>query len=545
MIRSRVLLDNNDRVKNSYLAWISTSDVLAQLSAILKTQQRDYYSLILKYLQRELVADQYAQLEQAGHSADDAIPLSQVFVDLPTSFRSSSAEPGPGQEPDIPQFVAHIIADAGQSLRTVIESAAESPAVSYASSQVKRRGRYVLIGGPGQGKTTIGQFICQVFRSALLRDVPQNRLSQDALNAIVGLTNRWQSNTSLVPNARRLPFRIVLGDLAKALASGKTNSLMGYLAQRFSANTDAVISAEEIERILCEYPSVIVLDGLDEVPPSTNRDEVISAVTNFSIDVATSNLDVMIIATSRPQGYSDEFSPQQYAHHYLMPLSSDVALRYGNQLARIRFGANTDRSRKVIERLSRAVTNPATARLMTTPLQVTILTLLVDRIGQPPEDRWALFNAYYRLIFERETERDITSVAVLREHSADVDAIHRRVGLALQVESERSGGTDARLTVTQFGQIVEDYLNEEGHEGQDLHELKDRIIYAAANRLVFLVGLESGQVGFEIRSLQEFMAAEGLLDGPDSVVQERLKQVAATEAYPKLSLKKYSPTAAR
>jgi hypothetical protein len=73
---------------------------------------------------------------------------------------------------------------------------------------------------------------------------------------------------------------------------------------------------------------------------------------------------------------------------------------------------------------------------------------------------------------------------------------------------------------------VEDDLVEEKNEGSELAKLKKDIIEAASNRLVFLVGLESNRVGFEIRSLQEFMAAEGLMDGRDEIVQERLKEVA-------------------
>ena len=68
----------------------------------------------------------------------------------------------------------------------------------------------------------------------------------------------------------------------------------------------------------------------------------------------------------------------------------------------------------------------------------------------------------------------------------------------------------------------------EGHSGSSLATLKAQIIDAAANRLVFLVGLELGQVGFEIRSLQEFMAAEGITDGSDAMIQDRLRAIAAT-----------------
>jgi hypothetical protein len=74
---------------------------------------------------------------------------------------------------------------------------------------------------------------------------------------------------------------------------------------------------------------------------------------------------------------------------------------------------------------------------------------------------------------------------------------------------------------------VENRLKEEGHEDSELQELKNRIISTALERLVFLVAPESEAVGFEIRSLQEFMAAECLLDGTDDLVQKRLGIIAS------------------
>lgn len=50
---------------------------------------------------------------------------------------------------------------------------------------------------------------------------------------------------------------------------------------------------------------------------------------------------------------------------------------------------------------------------------------------------------------------------------------------------------------------------------------------AASQRLVFLVEIESEQIGFEIRSLQEFMAAESLMDGTDQIIRERLDGIAS------------------
>ncbi|MEU6409401.1 hypothetical protein [Microbispora sp. NPDC046933] len=516
----RLLLDHNEDVRMSYAAWITPGDVLAELARHIKSRERDYYKLIVKFLQRELLSDQFARLEQAGHSADEAIPLSQVFVDLPTSAEPTSPDHDsrglPGPELD-QGFVATLIGHAASSFANHADPEANPG-----------KGRFVLIGGPGQGKTTLGQFVCQVFRAALLQDVPPLKLAPEVATAIGTIRQQWKTGSLPEPTARRIPFRIVLSEFAAAMASNKSDSVLSYIALKFSSRVGVTVSAEEMERLLVQYPSVLVLDGLDEVPASTNREDVLSAVSSFWIDIATANMDILVVATSRPQGYNQEFSPKQYVHRYLVPLAPRTALDYGQKLAQVRFGGDPDRVNKIVSRLQRAATTPATARLMRSPLQVTILTLLVDRVGSPPEERWALFRAYYDLIYARETERDIASVRVLKEHPSDVHAIHRRVGLLLQVASEKSGGTEARLTLTEFSQIVEEYLIEEGHEGNSLSELKRQIIEAAGQRLVFLVGLEINQIGFEIRSLQEFMAAEGLMEGQDSAVQDRLKQAASS-----------------
>jgi len=137
-----------------------------------------------------------------------------------------------------------------------------------------------------------------------------------------------------------------------------------------------------------------------------------------------------------------------------------------------------------------------------------------------------LFHDYYEVIYNREKERPIPAAELLREYKPNIDAIHHQVGLILQVESERAGGTEAKLLAERFAGLVTGRLEEEEFSGQELHTLRERIIDAAANRLVFLVGLEAGQVGFEIRSLQEYMAAEAIMTGSQDRIQERLRRFA-------------------
>jgi hypothetical protein len=268
------------------------------------------------------------------------------------------------------------------------------------------------------------------------------------------------------------------------------------------------------------------LDGLDEVPPSSNRRDVLSAIQEFWIDGAQLKADLLVLATTRPQGYEHDFSPRFYSHRYLAPLSPLRAMHYCRRLAASRYGNDKDRERRIVDRLHRAATEQSTARLIRSPLQVTIMATLVDQTGRPPRERWRLFREYYEVIYKREMERDIPASTILREHKSNIDYIHHQVGLVLQIESEKAGQTDARLAASDFGAVIEARLRAEGYERKPLDTLKRQIIEAATDRLVFLVGMQVNQVGFEIRSLQEFMAAEALTEEEDGTVATRLNAIA-------------------
>jgi hypothetical protein len=77
-----------------------------------------------------------------------------------------------------------------------------------------------------------------------------------------------------------------------------------------------------------------------------------------------------------------------------------------------------------------------------------------------------------------------------------------------------------------FYELVRTQLAAEEFEGEELERRTQEITEAALQRLVFLVGLQSDRIGFEIRSFQEFMAAEALMAGRDEDVQARLEAIA-------------------
>ncbi len=523
------LLDANESIKTNYAAFITSGDVLAAMARQLHNHQPDFEQVISGYLQHELLADQYVRLEQAGHDPQHKTLLAQVFVDLPASTRPLTEATRTSEK--ITEPFQGVVAEILNIGSRVLKPSCAAPSDDDPQDRGVRGdgapelGRFVLVGGPGQGKSTVGQFICQVYRATILRERPLSALAREAQTTLHLFDEQCQSDRLDLPQVPRFPVRIVLDQFATALAQHEVKSLLSFIAGRLNAS-DHACSVDDLRRWLRTYPWLIVLDGLDEVPATSNRQQVLEKVTDFWSEIATQDADVLVVATTRPQGYNDDFSPRHYYHRYLTPLSPAHALRYAKRLVEARYHANPDQQDRVMRRLRMACDQETTQRLMRSPLQVTIMATLVDRIGQPPQERWRLFRQYYEVIYQRETEREILASVILQQRRADVNVIHYRVGLALQTESERAGATDSQMDVDRFDLLVRARIAQKGHEGVRLDRRAREITDAALNRLVFLVGLQRDRIGFEVRSLQEFMAAEALMEGTDEQVKERLEAIA-------------------
>lgn len=163
------------------------------------------------------------------------------------------------------------------------------------------------------------------------------------------------------------------------------------------------------------------------------------------------------------------------------------------------------------------------ARLMKTPLQVLIMTLILERLGNLPPDRFQLFWRYYETVYDRESAKNTTLASLLTQHRGSITQLHEAVGLALQVRAETSTDARALLPVAELGSLAEARLLELGHEvGAEVATLAGKIVTAATQRLVLLVPAENNTVTFEVRSLQELMAARALSNRTDDEVRARL-----------------------
>ncbi|HEU4943824.1 MAG TPA: hypothetical protein VFT10_01540, partial [Solirubrobacterales bacterium] len=190
-------LDAHEDVRRAFLGYICPGDVLADVAKHVGEEAPDFDEIIINFVAKELLSDQYAKLEQAGRVADEEIPIARVFVDLPVL-------PTPAHPASPIELTEEILSIAGERLgphsRPPTEAFAE-----YTEHSDGHRGRLVLVGGPGQGKTTAGQFVCQLFRTSLLQSRDPASIAPEARSVMDSMAAQCEEDDIPLPSVRRFP----------------------------------------------------------------------------------------------------------------------------------------------------------------------------------------------------------------------------------------------------------------------------------------------------------------------------------------------------
>ena len=339
-----------DELRRRYSAFLTTGDVLAVLLDELVRRRSDTIRILTTYLERELGDDRTARLEQAGDRADTELPLDRLFFDILTAPQPdlSIPEEKVNSDGELPPGVVEELLKAG-SRKLDPDTLVEHEQATTQMPDERIADTFVILGGPGSGKSTVGQFLSQIHRALLLSRIPQAKLSQTARRTVKQILKHCDNEGLTYPAMPRYPIRVELNRFAKVLAEQKVHTFGDYLLQEVRGTS--LFEYDDLLELFTKYPWILILDGLDEVPVTSNREQVIHTIRNFLTDARHCGSDLLIVTTSRPSGYDGEFSDRLTAHRYVRPLSLLRALKYIQRYADIRFETDKRRGSDLVKRI--------------------------------------------------------------------------------------------------------------------------------------------------------------------------------------------------
>lgn len=497
------LLDNNRDVAITYYGHILSGDILNKL---LRELHKNYMPVITRFLARQIEEDMYTRMEQAGSVTEKKVSIEKVCVDINVTEEGYKSY----------KFAKYVITKAN----AIVGYKKKSDDQDH---ELDRDDNIVIVGGPGKGKSTICQFIAQMYRANFVA------MSGYKNPSIDNFVDDVIANKSYEITCCRIPFIVVLKEYAawvRQRGNEDNKSLIQYISNKIQAIEGTNIPIEEIRRLLSELPWIFMFDGLDEVPETSNRAEVIGYIRQFiNFDLKEASADCFIINTTRPQGYNNEFDETHCCHLEVNELTCDECEEYIEKLFNV-MEEKIEYRQEYIGIMKEALSDSTTSRLMKTPLQVTIIAIIVKSGGKPPHERYSLFNQYYETIINREKQKEV--ITTLNDNIIWLEDIHLKIANRLQFESEKDENPSAEITSDTLRKIITEYIDENKDDDYKLDEnIGEKFLNIITNRICFLNENRDGYYSFSIRSMQEYFAGTDLVKGyADKEVRENLENIA-------------------
>jgi hypothetical protein len=501
---------------NSQLRWefpdlLSGVDLLRQLvESDLSEERTRRSSAITAYLTEQYEEDGQVRFKQVDLLED----LLDLFVDIPASVSAHRKR----------SRSAHRDNDFFQSLWLRFQESKDGASTKKVSREARllqeRDGRFdypasdllldsefqehsplvVIEGAPGQGKSTITQYLCQVHRMRLL-DMETSRLPGH------------QQGSPL-----RLPFRVDLRDLAtwfqgrdpftadQELRAEQPRSVEAFLAASISHHSGGVdFDVADLLAVLKVTAAVAVFDGLDEVADIETRQRLVDELTATSRRLTATALSFQMIVTSRPAAFANSpgFDPKSFRYLTLEAITPNIAKAYSEKWIKARKLTQRD-AREVKRVLETKLEEPHMRELARNTMQLTILLSLIYARGSSlPDKRTALYGAYIETFLNRESEKS----EIVREHRELLVSLHGYLAWILHSDTERGSGS-GRISSDDLTSVLGNYLESEGHDTS----LVDRLFEGVVTRVVAVVSRVEGLYEFEVQPLREYFAGQFLYD---------------------------------
>jgi hypothetical protein len=458
----------------------------------------------------------FEQVDLNGPSVDS------MFVDVPFACRSDSI---------VADLMTRIAADDPGDAEASED--ADGQIVTGAAQALLHpdwEGNALLIGGPGQGKSTVLQYVSQFHRARLLG---KDNYSGEAV--------KLGKMTDVV----RVPIRIDLRRYAswavnqqreqqqaqrrRQQQAGQSRdrkrkpqhtpepapwpSIEQYVIEQIREHSAERFTRDDLVAMVAARPVLLALDGLDEVADLKVREQVADAIVRANAHLRVGAKDLVVLAATRPGATTTNlWSSPSFPQLRLRRLSQGLRLQYLQQWALV--AGLSQESADNLQHTFMDNQHVAHIReLAAYPMQLAILLHLLHRRRLLPQQRTDLYDDYLKTFLDREQTHE--KEPLLAEERKLIEDIHAFIGWHIQIEVER-GRSNGSIKRDDLKKLLRVHLADR----EDGQRLAEALFNALTSRVLCLIERDTGSFEFEVQSLREYFAAVYIFDKADPKLRD-------------------------
>jgi hypothetical protein len=363
--------------------------------------------------------------------------------------------------------------------------------------------RILLEGGPGQGKSTISQYICQVHRARLLNKTDDLKvLPSNFLGCPVRIPFKIDLRHIALWVEKKNPYTGSLSD--ETFNKIWQNKLESFIAGNiiYHSSIDD-FNTFDLVTVIKNSSVLLVFDGFDEIADMKVRQAVIKFIDDGIDRIRINSKSLQVIITSRPAAFSNAigFPVNTYPHFELTDITFSCIEEYMEKWIKAN-NLDSREGNEIRKLIDEKLQIPHLQELAKSPMQLAIFISLLRTRGESlPNKRTALYDSYIDLFFNREAEKS----QIIRDNRDLIIDIHKYLAWILHSEAELYNNNGC-ITLDHLIERLKKYLEKEGH-ATDIAEILFQVV---KERVCALVSRVQGTYEFEVQPLREYFCAKYL-----------------------------------